>query len=139
MEENWQPMTNLLLGISVVYPEGIGDAPELKAALVFVHAVAIGWAVLWLPRRTRKHASRYVIPGFVGLLCFLVAFWNQELILRWDMMFGQWMIRFMPRAFGKFTDVMYPMVYLLGAWALGFVLALQVVLWREKKAPAASP
>jgi hypothetical protein len=127
-------MTDLLLGISVVFPEGIGDAPELRAALVFVHAVAIGWAVLWLPRRTRKHASRYVLPGFAGLICFLVAFWNGELILRWDTMFQHWLVPIAPRAFVAFTTkFMYPTVYLLGAWAFAFALALQMVLWRENK------
>ena len=45
-----------------------------------------GLAVLWLIPKTRKRVSRLVLPGFAGLASFLVALWNMELLLRWDVM-----------------------------------------------------
>jgi hypothetical protein len=102
--------------------------------LILVHAVPIAGAVLWLVPRTRKKALRFVLPGFAGLLFSLTAVWNQEVIWRWDVMFQRWLTSIGPRPYIVFTSkLMFPTVYFLGAWVLGFVLALQVVLWRENK------
>jgi hypothetical protein len=110
------------------------DPSEIKAASSFVLSVTTGGAILWLIPRTRKKARAVLLPGFAGLFCFFVALWNTEMILRWDTMFQHWLVPIMPRAFVAFTTrYMYPMVYLLGAWALGFALALQVVLSFERK------
>jgi hypothetical protein len=106
----------------------------VRVFLVVAHAIAIAGALLWLFPRTRKKASRFVLPAFAGLICFLGAFWNPELILRLDSIFYRWLAAIAPEPFvdlwSRFT---YPTVYLLGAWVLGFALALQVVLWRENK------
>jgi hypothetical protein len=112
----------------------LGHPPQVIAIVIIAHVLPITWAVLWLIPRTRKGTSRFVLPGFAGVICFLVAFRYPDLMLRWDIRFEQWLRSIAPRPFVALTkEFMYPTVYLLGAWVLGFALALQVVLWRENK------
>ena len=109
-------------------------SPEVKAALTFVLSVATGGAILWLIPRTRKKARGILLPGFAGLLCFFVAFWNLGLIWRWHAMVQDWLISILPgTVVALTTKVMYPVVYLLGAWLLGFALAFQLIFFVEHR------
>jgi hypothetical protein len=104
--------------------------------LIFAHVIAITGAVLWFVPRTRKRVSRLVVPGVGGLAFFLIAFHNLQLIGQWHAMFQTDIISHAPDAvaavIGKF---LFPAGYLLGAWALGFALAFQLVRWIERRQP----
>ena len=109
------------------------NSPE-RMVLAVAHTFAVFWAYMCISPKTRKRASRWVLPYFAGLFCAVLAFWNLDLILRWDTMFQRWLALIMPQTLVAFTTkFMYPTGYMLGAWVLGFALALHFVLRREKK------
>ena len=91
----------------------------ITAAIALVFC-AIHWAVSPPTKRQPARLLFSYLGGVFGLFLSLVCF-------RWVSQFQMLLLKFTPQAFANFMRMVYPVVYLFGAWALGFVVTFHLL------------